>query len=522
MNSLRHQRELFPTQGSNPATGPRGGPAARALGLAAISLSLFTRPAATAAPAPPGAQQPAPSGQLASGPTINSQPPPNVVNTPVPPPVLLPGLPQAQSVVPVPADQTNRPLTADEAGQIALARQPSIAAAGGQVTVSRGVIQQERSGLLPTLGLRTAYAHAERLKGSAAAAVGVPGAAGSRGSIDQFQASATVSQLIYNFNHTRELVRQARAQERAAGQNLSATQQDVVQQVKEAFYQYVQSRQLVDVNQQNVANRQSQLALVNARYRIGVGLASDVANAQTAVSEAVQNLTQAQNTASVAQVTLAQLMGIDPRTPIQPAETGEPPLASTDVNGFVQAALRQRPEVLREQATVQANQHALKAARTFNAPALSGNLGFNGLGPQFFPQNQAFTVGVALQFDPFDGGLTAGLTKQARGNLATAQAQLVSQQIAVATDVSQAYLNFRSAEQRVTAAGTEVTNAREGVRIAAGRYQAGIGQFQDVLTAQQALYTALSNQVNSQGALATSRVAFDRAVGSPVAAATRG
>ena len=498
--------------------------AARILRLAAISLSLFTRPAATAAaPAPPRAGYPlagapAPSGQPAPGPTLNSQPPPSVVNTPVPPPVILPGLPGAQSVVPVPADQTNRPLTAEEAAQIALARQPSIAAASGQVTASRGVTQQERSGLLPTLGLRTAYTHAETLKGSGAAAVGVPGAAGSGGSIDQFQASATVSQLIYNFNHTRELVRQARAQERAAGQNLSATQQDVVQQVKQAFYQYVQARQLLEVNQENVANRQSQLALVNARYRVGLGLASDVANAQTAVSEAVQNLTQAQNNNSVAQVTLAQLMGIDPRTPIQPAEAGEPPLASSDVNGFVQAALRQRPEVLREEATVQANQHALKAARTFNAPSLSADLGFNALGPQFFPQNQAFTVGVALQFDPFDGGLTHGLTKQARGNLATAQAQLVSQQIAVASEVSQFYLDVRSAEQRMKAAGSEVINAREGVRIATGRYQAGIGQFQDLLTAQQALYTALSDQVNARASLETGRVAFDRAIGLPVAA----
>jgi outer membrane protein len=507
MSHFWHRNKPFPTG------------AARALRLAAILLSLFTRPAATAAaPAPTVDQPPAQTGQSAPGAPLNSQPPPNVVNTPVPPPVVLPGPPAAESVVPVPADQTNRPLSAAEAAQIGLARQPSIAAASGQITAAQGVTRQERSGLLPTLGLRTAYAHVETLKGSGVAAVGIPGAAGSRGSIDQFQASATVSQLIYNFNHTRELVRQAQAQERAAGQNLTATQQDVVQQVKQAFYQYVQSQQLVAVNQQNVANRQSQLALVNARFRVGLGQASDVANAQTALSEAVQNLTQAQNNHSVAQVTLAQLIGIDPRTPIEPAESGERPLASNDVNGFVQAALRQRPEVLRERATVQANQHALKAARTFNAPALTADLSFNGLGPEFFPQNQALTVGVALQFDPFDGGLTAGLKNQARGNLATAQAQLVSDQIGVASEVSQDYLNVRSAEQRVTAAGTEVINAQEGVRIATGRYQAGIGQFQDVLTAQQALYTALSDQVNARASLETARVAFDRSIGLPVAA----
>jgi outer membrane efflux protein len=103
--------------------------------------------------------------------------------------------------------------------------------------------------------------------------------------------------------------------------------------------------------------------------------------------------------------------------------------------------------------------HALKVAHTFNAPALSANPGFNGLGPQFFPQNQSFTVSAALRFDPLDGGLTAGFTKVASGNLATAQAQLASQQIAVVSEVSQAYLDVRSSEQRVAAARTQVIKA---------------------------------------------------------------
>jgi outer membrane protein TolC len=290
----------------------------------------------------------------------------------------------------------------------------------------------------------------------------------------------------------------------------------VVLQVKQAFYQFVQFQQLVTVNEQNVANRQSQLGLANARFKVGLGLASDVANAQTAVSTAVQNLTVARNNASLGQVNLAVQMGIDPRTPIQPAASGEPPLASDDVSSFVQTALRQRPEILQQQAILQADQHALKAARTYNAPIVSTNLGANGRGSQFFPQNDAFTVGVGISFDLFDGGLTAGRVKQARGNLASTQSQLVSEQIAVTSDVSQAYLDERTAEQRVVAAGTEVVNAREGVRIATGRYTAGLGLFQDILTAQQALFTALNDQVTAQEALETARVAFFHAIGSPV------
>jgi outer membrane protein TolC len=481
MNAFRQQNGRCPTHA-----------ASRAFLVAAVALPLFTSS---------GERAPALAAVQATPPA------PNLVTTPVPPPVVLPGLPAALSVVPPPAAVTNRPLTADEAAQIALARQPSIVSAAGQVTAARGRTQQARAGLLPVLSMSAGYTRDQQLRGR-----GV-------GTGDDFVTDATLSQLIFDFNHTRDLVRQARALEQASARNVSATQANVVQQVKQAFYQYVQSRQLVGVNQQNVANSQSQLDLANARYRVGLGLPSDVANAQTALSEAVQNLVVAQNSDSAARVNLAVQIGIDPRTPIQPADSVESPLASSDVNGFVQTALRQRPEILQARATLEADRYALRAARTSNAPTLRANLGFNSDGTQYFPQNQGFTAGATVQFNPFDGGLSAGMVKEARGNLVSAQAQLLSEQIAVASDVSLAYLDVRSAEQRVAAAGTEVLNAQEGVRIATGRYKAGLGQFQDVLTAQQGLYTALSDQVNARAALETARVTFDHAIGAPVAAA---
>src|SRR5579872_2188872 len=268
----------------------------RAVLIAVITLTLLPRSGAIASP--PGS------------PAVQASPPaPQVVNTPVPPPVGLPNLPVGQSVVPPPAAGVNRSLTADEAAQIALARQPSIPAASGEVTAAQGRTQQTRAGLLPTLSVSAGYTRAQQLRGQGGSTTPLFGTG------DDFVTDAILSQLIFDFNHTRDLVRQARALERASLHNLTATQANVLQQTKQAFYLYVQALQLVSVNQQNVANRQSQLALANARFRVGLGLPSDVANAQTAVSEAVQSLVVAQNGAAAAQVTLAGLMGIDPRTP---------------------------------------------------------------------------------------------------------------------------------------------------------------------------------------------------------------
>ncbi|MCW3094654.1 MAG: outer rane efflux protein [Chthonomonadaceae bacterium] len=431
---------------------------------------------------------------------------PNVVNTPVPPPVILPG--------PPPAGTPSRPLSADEAARIALRLQPNIAVARAGITVAQGITQQARSGLNPQVNVGLSYNTVQTLSGTGTSVPTTNG--GSSNTSSGLTGAVSVQQLIYDFNHTRDLVREEQALEQAATQNLSVVQQVTVFQVKQAFYQYVQFRQFVAINEENVHNRQDQLALANARFKSGLGLAADVATAQTAVAVAVESLILTRNNAETARVNLALLMGIDPRTPIQPAVSDEPPVTSDDVNSFVRKALVQRPEILQAQATIRAGEYAVRSAKTTNAPVVVGTLGIGTRGDQFFPQNDTATAGVALQFPLYDGGLTAGRVKAARGNLEGAQAQLRSVELTVTSDVSQAYLDLRSAEQRVSAAGGEVANAQEGIRIATGRYRAGLGLFLDILNAQQFLYTAETDQATALYTVQQARAMVARAMGAPI------
>jgi outer membrane protein len=494
-----------------------------------------------------GAQQAPP----AAAPATQQTPPisPKTQETPIPSVIEIPA-------PPLPADVPNRPLTAAEAARIALRRQPDVDVARAGIAAAHGRTQQTRAGLLPTLNVNGGYTNVSILSGRGGAVIassgsttgggstggttggtgtgegttgGTTSGSGSTGGTGTssttsttqstgFTATATLRQLLFDFNHTRDLVRQSEALERAAAQNLTRVQEDLVFQVKQAFYQYVQNTRLVAVNEGNLTNRQSQLALARARLNSGLGLPADMVTAETAVSEAVLNLNVARNAASLARVNLAALMGIDPRTPLQANETGEPAFPSDDVNALVNTALRQRPEVLQALATVQANQSGVSAARTTNAPVVSGSLGLSSRGADFPPRDDSFIVGASVSFNPFDGGLTAGRVREARANLQAAQAQLQSAQLTVTSDVAQAYFNLRTAEQRVLTADIEVANATEGVRIAQGRYTSGLGQFLDIINAQAQLLTASTNRVNAQFAVDQARAAIARAIGSPLPA----
>ncbi|HEY3378887.1 MAG TPA: TolC family protein [Armatimonadota bacterium] len=416
---------------------------------------------------------------------------PRLVETPLPTPVTLPATVQA------PADLPNRPLTAAEAAVLALHHQPSITVAVAGVTAAQGRVQQAKSGAKPGVTLNAAYADDAISNGS---------------SIYNFTASANARQLLYDYNRTRDLARQATALERSAHANLTRVQSDLVFQVKLAFYQYAQSLRAISVNEENVRTTGQHLALAQARVAAGVGLPADVVRAQTAVADAIFSLNLAQNASSVARVLLLQLMGIDPRTPITVAEGNEPSQADASFDTLLATALQQRPEIQQGQANLQAAQYGINIAKTTNAPVLVGTATYGLRNKSFPPTDDNLLLGVAVQWGVLDGGLTAGRVTEARANVQASQAVLASTQQAVAADVAQAYLNVKTAEQRVVTADAEVANAQESLRLVQGRYAAGLGIFLDIFDAQAALVTAETNRISAVSSVNQARAALAHAL----------
>src|SRR5215468_9385105 len=170
---------------------------------------------------------------------------PKLQQTPLPPAVVLPGPEQ------MPADVPNRPLTADEAARIALRNQPNIVSARAGITTAQGRSDQAKSGLLPNLAVSAGYNAVDTFhsQSSGGGSGGVVQTGGSNVTLTGFFGAAAIHQLLYDFNHTRDLVRQASAEQEAASRNLTRVQADTVQQVKQAFYTFVQNERLVAVNE---------------------------------------------------------------------------------------------------------------------------------------------------------------------------------------------------------------------------------------------------------------------------------
>lgn len=463
----------------------------------------------------PAAAAPAPQPSPSPTPYV-----PKVQQIDVPPPIEMPG-----PTLDVPAAALE-PLTAEEAARIALANHTDVVVATSALTAAEGRTQQVRAGLNPRLRLSGSYTdnllqeiHTSRpttaLTG-ATAGTQAGGAFGGAGGTDSYSAAATASQLLYDFGYTRSLVRQAENLETAAGANLTRVQSDLVLAVKAAFYNYVQTSRMVDVAEQNLANQREHLEQARGRFQAGIGLPADVTRSETAVSQAIFNLTQARNDAANARVTLALAMGIDPRTPVQAAEGGEPAPDPYAGEVFFNQALDNRPELAQAQATIRAGRAGLDAAHSLNAPALTAALGYSRYGQANLSTDQV-NLTLGLNFDVIDGGLRAGRVKEAQANLASSEAQLQLTRERVVAEVARAWLTLQTAQQRLAVSEAQVANAQETLRLATGRYNAGLGILLDVLDAQQALVTAETNRVNALTALNLARATLNHAIGHPLA-----
>ena len=81
-------------------------------------------------------------------------------------------------------------------------------------------------------------------------------------------------------------------------------------------------------------------------------------------------------------------------------------------------------------------------------------------------------------------------------------------------EVRQAYLNINDAQTRASSATLGSQQAAEAARIAALRYQNGLGTFLDVINAQAQLAQAQINELNAQYDYQTALAQLVRAVGS--------
>jgi len=391
------------------------------------------------------------------------------------------------------------PITQSEAEQIALKNNPRITAnhllalAAGQVT------RETRSGELPQISGALTAEKAEdgtRIGSGALTDSRLYTHAGGGGSL---------TQLVTDFGHTRDLVATNRLQQKAQDQTTLATQQDVLLATDEAFYRLLDAQSLLDVAKATVQARGDVQNLTQALTKSALKSDLDLSISSADLSQAQLMLLDAENAVGSASATLAAVLAAPADTLYQAAEdtnAAPPPPPGTDSSDTLNSgAQAQRPDLQALRLNAQAYQKFARAQELQHLPTISA-LAIGGITPVapdgiFVPHWYA-AGGVNLSVPVFTGFRIDAQTEEARlrQRAAEKQAQVLSDTIA--RDVRVSVLNAQTAFKRIGVAEQFRTQTAQALALAQTRYKLGLSSIVELSQAQLQSTQAAVSAVNSR------------------------
>jgi outer membrane protein len=375
---------------------------------------------------------------------------------------------------------------------IALKNQPTIRSAQEGVNAGYGRVTQARSPYLPQVQASTGYSENHSLGGAL-------GDSSTKG----YTTTLSVNQVLYDFGRTGNTLDAARQGLRSNERDADRVVQEVVLNVKQAYYSLLAAKELLLVAQQTIEQTESHLRQAEAFFHSGSRPRFDVTRAEVEVNTAKLGMINAKNTVRIRTIGLYNAMGIDPAGEIVTEETLTTPAIIPLMEQALDEALRTRPEMQKAEADIEAARARLKAEQSNYWPTLSANGAYNWangsseMGPFKGDIQNSWNAGVLLSMPLFEGGITRGKVGEARANLRVLEAQKQTLRQSILIELNQAYADIEGATARIDVMELSIKKARENLDLAQGRYGAGVGPYIEVTDAQTASINAETDHVQA-------------------------
>ncbi|MHA6723939.1 TolC family protein [Sphingomonas sp. RS2018] len=375
---------------------------------------------------------------------------------------------------------TNSELAAARARQDALAETPRQARAAGRPTAS--------------VGIDTGY---DRI-GQGRSAGGTIG----------------VALPIWTGGRVGSAVRAANGDVAAGAESLRDTEAAILERVVGAYADLRYARQVVEVARVGIARLDAQVAEAQARFGLGQGTRTDVAQLEAQRASVLGSLADAEGAAASAAAAYRAVVGQDAGVLSAAVATpvGLPPSLAD-----ARTAAEANPLLLARRRAVEASAARIDQARAERAPSLdlAGDYG-RGVrlaGGDLRGFDGAARAGLALRVPLLTGGLVASRVRQAasayRAERATADA--AARQAMRDADTAWASLAAAQGRLRASTAGLAAADvALKGVR---AEYGFGLRSTIDILVADQSYRGAQLDVARAESDLLTAEAALLRATG---------
>ncbi|MBD2694200.1 TolC family protein [Anabaena catenula] len=429
---------------------------------------------------------PAPTGSTETSEFLN----------PSPNPLLFPTKPEEVTV------QGNQPITLAQALELAKRNNNELQVSILQLERSRGSLKEQQASLLPTVGLTGSITNSRSSSSTLQAKRTQrlnPNAPDAE-SDTSFTSEAQLRYDLYTSGRRNAAIREAEENIRIQELDVERQSEDIRLNVAIEYYELQRADENVRISQSAVQNSEASLRDAQALERAGVGTRFDVLRSQVNLANAQQDLTNARSQQEIARRRLATRLNIPQSANITAADPVQlAGLWQQTLEQSIVLAYQNRPELQQQLAQRNVSEQQRRQALASLGPQISLVASYDLL--DVFNDNtnvsDGYSVGVQATLNLYDGGAAKARASQAKSNIAIAETNFSEQRNQIRFQVEQAYSTQRSNLENVQTANAALEQAKESLRLARLRFQAGVGTQTDVINSENDLTRSEGNRIRA-------------------------
>jgi len=330
------------------------------------------------------------------------------------------------------------------------------------------------------------------------------------------QLALGLTQRIYDFGLSRDLIDVAEAQHAITKYTVDMAEQQLVNSVVESYYQFNLALGFARIRDDELKLANELLRQAEIQYRVGVVPRLDVIRALSRVEEAKANYIAAQSTVGDAGALFFSLLGVEDQRYVPAVVTEElvaPGTAPVDINTAINNALNFRPELELQYAALDANSAAVRL--TGNRPILNAYANAMYQTPAGMGGTDGYEYGVQLMWNLYTGGKDKAAKAKAELELAAINEDIINLESQLELDATTAWNRAMSSRSSAVAARTTLELASEAHRAASIGYSAGVTPYIDYLDALDGNIAAALNYLFKLAEVKMAYANLTRAMGFP-------
>jgi OMF family outer membrane factor len=400
--------------------------------------------------------------------------------------------------------QGTQPITLQQALDLARRNNRQLQVAELTLERSRAALREAQAAEYPTFSINSDLTRSQSASGEIQADLAANQPLQNQSNLDTpntvLSGTAQLTYNLYTAGERSGRIRAAQEQIRFNQLDVERVNEQLRLDVSTDYYNLQAADELVRINRAAVTNAEASLRDTQALEQAGVGTRFDVLRSQVQLANATQDLTQALGEQLTARRQLAQRLSIAQSVNVSAADPVEiSGLWNLSLEESIVLAFQNRAELAQQLAQRNISQQQRRIALSQIRPRVGLVTSYDVLDVfnDSVSLTDGYSVGARFSWNLFDGGAARARARQEESNIAIAETNFADTRNQIRFQVEQAYADLQSNLENIQTASVALEQAREALRLARLRFQAGVGTQTDVINAENDLTNAEGNRVTA-------------------------